>query len=262
MLKNILNQLQTAFGWLTRFPVYGKSSQSLASPPKLEDSLWAFPLAGGLVGAIIASFIYLLYSYINVPSFPAICLGLLLGVILTGGLHEDGLADCADGMAGGDNVDKRRTIMRDSRLGTYGVLALIFFMMTKIFLIESILSEANDHFFTIMILASASARGVIPLGLKCFMTKDQNSSAYMAKIPWVKVIIAFLIIILPNFYFYNPLLALELFAGMVLIICIIGFWAKRNLGGLSGDACGALAVVAEITYLLIIVSNISSSVIL
>jgi adenosylcobinamide-GDP ribazoletransferase len=91
---------------------------------KLGDAIWAAPLAGFLI-AIIGAFILTLASAFGVPRWPAAALALAGTMLATGCLHEDGLADVADGFGGGKTPERKLEIMHDSRLGTYGAAALM-----------------------------------------------------------------------------------------------------------------------------------------
>ncbi len=111
----MLQPIRAAFGLLTRLPV--------RPAPVQPEGVWAFPLAGLAVGAV-AGIGYWAALTIGLPPGPAAALALTALILLTGGLHEDGLADCADGLWGGFERAGRLEIMRDSRVGSYGVLAV------------------------------------------------------------------------------------------------------------------------------------------
>ncbi len=109
-----------AIAFLTRIPV---------GPPaggvwQLADSAWAFPLVGAGIGAV-AAFVFLVAQLIGLGDWPSALLAVLAGLLLTGAIHEDGLADTADGLLGGPDRERKLAIMRDSRHGTYGVLAIV-----------------------------------------------------------------------------------------------------------------------------------------
>jgi adenosylcobinamide-GDP ribazoletransferase len=84
----------------------------------------AFPAAGLVVGAIIGA-VLVLVTWLGAPAAVAAPIAVAAGLLVTGALHEDGLADTADGFGGGATAERKLEIMRDSRIGTYGVLALI-----------------------------------------------------------------------------------------------------------------------------------------
>jgi len=93
--------------------------------PTIGSSAWAFPLVGGILGAL-AAMVMLGLLWIGVAASMAAGLALLAMIFLTGGLHEDGLADVADGFGGGRDTARKLEIMRDSQIGSYGGLALVF----------------------------------------------------------------------------------------------------------------------------------------
>ncbi|MFZ5750216.1 MAG: adenosylcobinamide-GDP ribazoletransferase, partial [Pseudomonadota bacterium] len=114
-----LAELRAALMLLTRLPVWPGDA-----PPPVSRALWAFPLAGLAVGAL-ALLVWQGAQGLDLPPAMAAVLALATMVLATGGLHEDGLADCADGLWGGRDRARRLAIMRDSRIGTYGTLALV-----------------------------------------------------------------------------------------------------------------------------------------
>src|SRR5437016_2612899 len=115
-----------ATAFFTRLPVDPRP----AGLWRLADSAWAFPLVGAGIGAA-AAFALLLAQLIGLASWPAALLSVLAGVALTGALHEDGLADTADGFCGGRDREEKLAILRDSRQGSYGVLAIVLSVLLR-----------------------------------------------------------------------------------------------------------------------------------
>ena len=111
--------LMAAFGLLTRLPVKVQMEQAVARGAR---AAWAWPLAGAAVALLAGCAGWLAAGF-----GAAIAAGVMLAVmvVLTGALHEDGLADFADGIWGGQTPDRRLEIMKDSRIGSYGALALV-----------------------------------------------------------------------------------------------------------------------------------------
>ena len=109
-----------AVAFLTRIPVGDRRRGRW----QLAEAAWAFPLVGAGIGAV-AAFVFLVAQLIGLGDWPAALLAVTAGLVLTGALHEDGLADSADGLFGGGDRDRRLAIMRDSRHGTFAVLALV-----------------------------------------------------------------------------------------------------------------------------------------
>jgi len=154
------DELRLAIGFLTRLPV--------TAPPEipagaLAQASWAFPLVGigvGLLGAIA----YSLAAMLGLPPLAAALIAVAVTVALTGALHEDGLADSADGLLGGGDRAQRLAIMRDSRSGAYGVLALVF----SVGLRAAALAALGDpgRVAAALVAAHAAARGGLPLVLR------------------------------------------------------------------------------------------------
>lgn len=117
---------------LTRLPVGWLLSPAQRASTALWPmgrSIWCWPILGGMMGALVGAAFYLL-RLSHVAALPAAGLALAFQCVLSGGLHEDGLADMADG-CGGQNRERRLDIMRDSRIGSYGVLALCLSVLVR-----------------------------------------------------------------------------------------------------------------------------------
>ncbi len=125
----------------------------------LARASWTFPLAGMLVGAA-AAFVYWASYIVGLPSGPCAALALAAAMILTGCLHEDGLADTADGFGGGADRAKKLDIMRDSRLGTYGACALALSLLLRWSALAAIAHPAAVALA--LVAAHAAARAAMP----------------------------------------------------------------------------------------------------
>ncbi len=132
MLKEI-KILLTAVMFYTRIPVPKNIGYS---DDLLNQSTRYLPFIGWLVGGLGGLLIYLLLPYTGHAS--AVILALVFMVLLTGAFHEDALADFCDGFGGGYTQDKILTIMKDSRIGTYGATALVLLFLTKLTLLSAI----------------------------------------------------------------------------------------------------------------------------
>ena len=118
-LRARATEVQLALMLLTRLP-----AGRIDPAPTIAAAAWAFPLAGAVVG-VLQALVLIAAIGLGLPMAMAAGLALAAGVLATGGLHEDGLADCADGFGGGRSPARKLEIMRDSRIGSYGALALI-----------------------------------------------------------------------------------------------------------------------------------------
>src|SRR5262245_33669434 len=127
-LRRRLIELKLGFIFLTRLPLIHNEP---VAKGELAQALWTAPVVGVVV-ALAGAVVYAVATALHVPPLAAAALTVAATVLLTGGLHEDGLADVADGFGGGNTRERKLEIMRDSRIGTYGVCALILSFILRI----------------------------------------------------------------------------------------------------------------------------------
>ena len=128
-----LKELKVSILFLTRLP----AGAVKGNIPKIADIIWTFPIVGFLVGLIIGLSCFGLQWAGLSPVLSSI-LAVFIGILITGALHEDGLADSADGFGGGQGTLNKLEIMRDSRIGSYGVLALILTLAARVFALSDL----------------------------------------------------------------------------------------------------------------------------
>src|SRR3954470_16025626 len=146
-----VNDLKIGFIFLTRLPF---PHQTPIAKGEVSQALWTAPVVGVAVGLLGAG-VYWLAQALHLPPLPAAALAVAATLIATGGLHEDGLADVADGFGGGATRDRKLEIMRDSRIGTYGVCALILSIVLRV----SALTNLGDTGLVTIVLIAAHAAG-------------------------------------------------------------------------------------------------------
>src|SRR5256885_12122105 len=150
-----LDDFKTAVAFLARLP---RRQPDGAMPSNFVRAHRMFAVVGALIGAAVGLLCVGLRR-IGVPDLAAAALALGGSAILTGALHEDGLADVADGFGGGRNLESKLEIMRDSRLGTYGAMILLVSFAAKL----SALAAIPDGYVVPGLMAAhALARGVLP----------------------------------------------------------------------------------------------------
>ena len=236
--------LRLAIGFLTRLPV---KTPSLLPEGAMARSMWAFPLIGAFVGSLSGAIFILAHK--GLPQWPAALLAVAAGIILTGALHEDGLADCADGFGGGADKEAKLAIMRDSRVGTYGALALILSVSLRATALASFYNPVAALF-----IAHCLSRAALPLMMR--LVAPATSSGIAASVglpPWWSTILALAIAVGATLFFYHlnalrPLIA-ALLAGL-----LVALLANRNIGGYTGDVLGATEQLVEISVLLSILA--------
>ncbi len=239
MLKSRLNQAKLAMMLLTRIPM-----GNLADPvPSTASSGWAWPLAG-LAIALPASLLYLGLYEIGFGAQVS-SLGLIaLQALLSGAMHEDGLADMADGFGGGHTKQRKLEIMRDSRIGSYGVLALIFAVALHISLITAI--EAPHIVIPAAIGIAMASRGLLPLWVRRMPPAREDGLGRTASdIPKVSVLVA-LAIGLCGLLTLGLVPAVLVFAAMLLAGGLVYLLAMKQIGGQTGDVIGAIQKLSEL----------------
>ncbi|MCA3262294.1 MAG: adenosylcobinamide-GDP ribazoletransferase [Telmatospirillum sp.] len=236
-------ELCLALGFLTRIPV--PLAPTTAALP-LAMSVRAFAPAGAVVGALGAG-IYALVWFAGLPPILAALLGLAATIWTTGALHEDGLADFTDA-AGARNVERRLAIMRDSRIGTFGVLALLLSLALR-----AVTLAALDDPATVAIAwigAAAASRAAIAYPMYHLPFARSDGAAVRAGRPSAAHAAAALAI---GLAFLLPLgifgfgLALLSAGGVTLYTSAL---ARRQLGGQTGDALGMVQQSVEIAVLI------------
>ena len=245
-LEDRIEELKAAIGFCTRLPLY-----RTAPPPgsTLSRAVWAFPLAGLVVG-IIGAAVYELAHRFGVPAWPAAALAVAATLLVTGALHEDGLADTADGFGGGDTRERKLEIMRDSRIGTFGACALGLSLLLR----WSALASLNDarSVAIALIVAHAAARAIVPAFMNLVAparTDGLSSGAGQPQPISVAVALGLGIVALSiGFGLKAMLTGIIILAAMSLLLARL---VQRQIGGQTGDVLGALEQTAEAALLLL-----------
>jgi adenosylcobinamide-GDP ribazoletransferase len=233
-----------AVAFLTRIPV----TQAVATGWPLAEAAWAFPLVGAGIGAV-AGLVFLAAQLIGLGDWPAALLGVLAGVLLTGALHEDGLADSADGLFGGSDRDRRLAIMRDSRHGTFAVLALVLSVALR----AAALARIGDVVFAglALVAAHAGSRALLPIAMWALPpARDDGLGAASGRPRPAAVIVAALIAGAIVAAGLGPLRGVVAFGLAIAAMAAAAAVASRRIGGYTGDILGAFQQIGEIVILL------------
>ncbi|MBX7146297.1 MAG: adenosylcobinamide-GDP ribazoletransferase [Alphaproteobacteria bacterium] len=213
----------------------------------LAFSVRAFPIVGWCIGFVMGCVLKLTYS-INLEISLSTIFAILSGILLTRGFHEDGLADTVDGLIGGNNKEHKLMIMKDSRIGTYGTLALIFSVIIKIF---TLISLSVDQGFWLLILTQGMSRSCLPwfmykmtlakesglafhFGKPCFYSTVWSLSLGLGAILFIMGIKVFIVVSILTFAWYH----------------IFSLYVKKQIGGYTGDILGAFQQTNEILILI------------
>jgi adenosylcobinamide-GDP ribazoletransferase len=244
-MKQLRADLATGFALLSRLPV-GRWVPSGAEM-NFARAVWAYPVVGAVLGALGGA-VYWLAILIGMSAGLAACWTLGAMLLLGGALHEDGLADTADGFGGGRDAGRKLEIMRDSRIGSFGSLALMVALGvrgTALVALGSPLSVAGA-----LIMSGSLARAAILIVLLAAQPARRDGlAAGLADIPvgvaaiGIAVAMLLALLLLP----IGSAVLVALAAAMV----GLGFaWlSTRQIGGHTGDVLGATSVVAECVVL-------------
>jgi adenosylcobinamide-GDP ribazoletransferase len=231
-----------ALGFLTRLPVPGAGS--LAPGALARAAVW-FPLVGVLVGAALGG--TRLLADLALSPLAATVLAVAVAIALTGGLHEDGLGDTADGLGAHASRERRLEIMRDSRLGTFGVLAVVLAVLLAVALLASLDGEAC---LRAAIAAHALARwsmlAVAAFSPPARAAGDGPSAGALLRVGPLRLAVATAIAVGAAFAAAGPGPGLVALGAAALAGAALAGWATRAVGGVTGDVLGAVGKAAEL----------------
>lgn len=235
----VLKDMALALQFLTRVPI----RFSGLDPARLSRAAAWFPAVGLVVGGLSAWGYALIVPHLG--SSLAALTAVLITVTITGGLHDDGLADCADAFGGGWTREDQLRILKDSRIGSFGGLALIFSVASRIFLLSAM---PAGMVFKYIISAHVIAR-CTPLPLSALLKPARGPEGQGRRvagvISWSTVAfgmaftVAIAIAIL-HFAAWQPIVA------VAVLTAVSGLFYQRRLGGITGDCMGATIQLSEI----------------
>jgi adenosylcobinamide-GDP ribazoletransferase len=246
-----IHDVATAFSLLSTLPVPVDHDEAGA---RMATATWAYPLVGAALGAL-AAIIGNIAVYLGTPAGVAAALVLGILALSTGGMHEDGLADCADGLGGGRDKGTRLAIMKDSRIGAYGAVALGVALLARWSGLEGLI--ISGHLFWPMIAIGAASR--LPMVLAMFLMSPARQDGLAAGVgipPPASVVGAVVISVILclltlgwgafPMLFWVATLPLPLF-----------YFAMKRIGGHTGDVLGGSQQLAEIAAISVAVAVIS-----
>ena len=235
--QNVIDvrDIPSAVGFLSRLPVRVDGDWAMARGAR---NTWAYPVAGAVLGVILCAVAWV-FSGLGAAFAAAFALASL--VIVTGGLHEDGLADTADGLWGGWTAARRLEIMKDSRIGAYGVMALALTLLLRWLGLDAAISAEN--WWALIAVPAASRAAMVPL-MALPHARPGGVSATVGRPPAAAILIAALL---------GAVAMMGLGGAGVLalvVICLlaaaIALVAQAKIRGQTGDILGATQQVTEI----------------
>lgn len=260
-MKKEVRTFFSAMMLLTRLPVPKFTDHS---PEYLQHSTKYFPAIGWMVGAISAFTFLVFTKYISEDI--AIVASIVAGILTTGAFHEDGFADCCDAFGGGWTKEKILLIMKDSRLGTFGVIGLIGILATKFLLLKELPKFTPDldnpstnifynyRYFLLTIIAAHAVSRFMPLLIVKsyeYVTDPDNSKSKpiaTSKPGLVTFLVAGFFTAVP-FVFMSWHFLLPVIPVIFAAYSLAGYF-KKWIGGYTGDCMGAIQQVSEIVFYL------------
>ncbi|WP_428543578.1 adenosylcobinamide-GDP ribazoletransferase [Profundibacter sp.] len=235
-----LADIPAAIGLLTRLPVKTDGARGAAAA-------WAFPLVGLIVGALAASIGWLALE-LGLSAQITAALVITAQVVMTGAMHEDGLADTFDGLWGGWDMDRRLEIMKDSQIGTYGVIALVMSLLLRWSAI-TVLIHIGALFMALIATATLSRMPMVLIMATLPHARDGGLSASVGRVGKDTAGVALGLALLACFIAPVTASIIALIAASI-AASIIALIALRKIGGQTGDILGASQQLAEIAVLL------------
>lgn len=258
---SLLAQFRLATAFLTRLPVERNLSDDddfsedddtpldpMESRGNLASAMWLFPLVGFAIGGTGAIVLGLL-AWIGLPATVAATLAVGAMILLTGALHEDGLADIADGFGGGKDKASKLRIMRDSRIGTYGVVAVAIVLIAKITALSAIAEWNIGAGAAALIAAATWSRALFAPTMRWLSPARSDGLGARAGTPgegtsWLglglAIALSVLVLLTPAGFGVVPILAVGGLAAFA-----VGWIALKQIDGYTGDVLGAGQQLAE-----------------
>ena len=239
----------TAVQFLTRVPV---PTLGDFQPDWTARSARYFPLVGALVG-LASGIVLIAAAQIWGGVLPAL-LATVAGILITGAFHEDGLADAADGLGGGQTRGRRLEIMKDSRVGTYGVLALGLAVALKV---AALAQTPVPLVLAALVAAHAGGRGVAVLAMRLLPYAGDRASTKVKPVAdglttgETAIALAFVALTTVPAILLAPVATVSALAAGALCAAVMTLLAKRLIGGWVGDTLGATEQVFEVGFLVV-----------
>jgi adenosylcobinamide-GDP ribazoletransferase len=251
-LRALITDLARSLGFLSRLPIASRFFEGHSG--EMSRTPRAFPLAGAVIAAPAGLLLALLLGFgasAAVSAFVAVT----LQILLCGALHEDGLADCADGLGGGSSREKSLLIMKDSRVGSYGVLALVLSIGIKVSAIASLINTLEPMDVALCLIGVAALSRAMMVwhwhalpsakadGVAASLGKPGDQTLYTALFFGIGIAA----ISIAPIAGFHPLIVCLIISGAV----AYGFqlYVRHKLGGQTGDTIGATQQICEMAAL-------------
>lgn len=240
-----MKHIAAALTFFTRIPIWKWTE----IPQKYYSSVVVFwPMTGWVTGGLTG--LLLLLAAQVFPMLPAVIIALTGRILLTGGLHEDGLADFCDGFGGGTSKDRILAIMKDSHIGTYGVMGLIFYSLWYVSIAMSLpLMTAVAAIIASDAFAKACAAQLINLLPYSRPEGAKNRISYVRMTICQSLIVVLSGMLPVCLLAYIDMSLMVSIISPIIVISLLILYLKHKIGGYTGDCCGAACLLCELSML-------------
>jgi len=235
-----MKSLLTAIQFLTVIPF---PNSFVAGKSELERCVPFFPVVGLLIGISVAAADYLIG--IILPPFPASVITVIVMTGISGGLHMDGLADTADGFFSSRPREKVLEIMRDSRTGVMGVIAVVFVIVMKVSLVLSLSLPYRFGVIMLMPLAGRCSLVMMMTVLAYVRPEGGLATAFSEGKTWLSVLWSAVFLVVAGWIAVQWIGIVASLAS-ILMAALFSAYCFRKIGGYTGDTLGALCEITEI----------------
>lgn len=234
-----------AVGFLTRVPVPFGADEA----PRLSAAAPWFPVVGAAVGGIAGGTLALVAVLPGAEAAGvAAALGLAAGLVATGALHEDGLADTADGLGVLGDRERRLTVMRDSRIGTFGALALAVWLLVAWSALRPL---TTDEAVLALVAAGTLSRWAILVHALIGRPARPDGAIHALRVGPLPGAVATAVAVACAVLALGPVPGALALAAAALTGALVAVAMRRAIGGITGDTCGATAALAQLAVLVV-----------
>ena len=254
--QDALDDLRAAVQLLSRFPVSPKHS-GVGLQRRSPDALRFAPVVGLVIGFLQAS-VMAIFLALRLPALAVAALGLAVSLCITGALHEDGLADVADGFGGGATPERKLAIMRDSRIGTFGAAALGCSLLLRAACLAVLAGRGLGVVFASLLVTASLSRSLMLFPVALLPPARSDGLGYSvtegarASLVWslgLAIPLAVAVAVEASIPLSRMVTVFVTAAAASLAMSGL---ARRQIGGMTGDVAGATQQVAEIAALLVL----------
>jgi adenosylcobinamide-GDP ribazoletransferase len=245
-----IGDVTIALSLLTRLPLDGLS----VTHARGARAAWAYPVVGLVLG-VLSGGAGMVALWLGLPSALVALIMLAAQVILTGAMHEDGLADAADGLWGGWTPARRLEIMKDSHIGTYGVIALILSLGTRWGALWALLGIGTGATLAGLIVAAMLSRAMMPVLMWALPhARADGLSQHVGRVPGQTVLVGLALAGSAALLLTGASAFITLSVAVVTALGLRAV-ARAKIGGQTGDILGATQQITEIALLFALLSQ-------